>query len=302
MGPIGYAEQSANLYFNRQPSTVKSRSNEAYERNRRYLYTKLFSVYKFTLPDSWKINWFRFWLFEFGSISAIYTKEFGWVCMPYTVTKLDIQYNPAVIQVYNQFFSKPKTGVIGVNSGIVHVMDDFFGLDDLVDYYAKTLALIERGFNISAEHANVGFVARVKSKKQADTIKEAYGDATTGKPMVYIGKDDLEDETVAPIIPDAKKNYLGAELMAARRQIINDFLTDVGINNNPQIKAAQQGADEMHQNDDEVESIVNIIYDNISQDFEDINKISDLGLTVEKRYSYRGGGVSYGETDAGRDV
>ena len=134
--PITYVNQSYIDYWNMQPSQVKARANTGTNYHKRFLYQKIYSTLRFKLPENWDLNYFRFWLFNYGSISVIYTREFGWICQPYSVTDLNLYYQPKQILVYNQHIKSPKTGVIGINAGIIKIMDDYYGLDDIVTRYA----------------------------------------------------------------------------------------------------------------------------------------------------------------------
>ena len=278
-----YADQSAMSYWNMQPSQVKGRYNASTEYHKRYLYNKLFSRFKFTLPKEWDLNFFRFYLFRCGSIAVIYTNEYGWVAQPYGIVKLNLYYNPAEITVFNQFFRTDKTGIIGVNSEIIHLFDDYFGFDDLITRYAEILAQIDRAINVNLMNCNVSMFFPAQSKKQADEIKEAYAEATTGKPFVTINKDAMGDDQIGPLLGNVKGNYIVDSLLEARRNIINQFLTEVGIANANTDKKERLITDEVNQNNDETKAIIAVVYDNLKKCFDKVNQISGLSLNVALR-------------------
>lgn len=290
--PFTWLDQSMNDYFNTQPSAVKGEANDATAFNKRYLYTKLYSAFEFKLPKEWALNFFRFWLFHYGSIAAIYTNEYGWICSPYSITKLNMYYQPLGIEVTNKLLKKPKAGVIGVNAGIIRLMDDFFGLDDLVTKYAVQLAQIDRSLNVNFMNSNVTAFFEAETKKQAEEIKEAYGQATEGKPLVVVNADvmnnKLKNKTsgINTMFPSASSNYIGDKLLDARRAIVNQFLTEVGIRNANYAKKERLNSQEVNENNDETRAIVSIIEENLKESFQAINEISDLGLEVKLRYNY----------------
>lgn len=282
--PYTFQMQNYTDYFNLQPSQVKGRANTAVEFHKRYLYNKIYSVFDFTIPKEWDLNWFRFWLFKYGSIAVLYTKEFGWVSQPYGVTELNLYYNPKKILVNNQFI-KNKTGIVGINCGIVNLFDDFFGIDDLVTKYAEMLAQIDKDINVNLMNANVSLVYEAESKKEADAIKEAYGIATTGVPLVTINRDLMEHKKLTTLM-DVGGNYIVDKLLNARRTIINAFLTEVGINNANSDKRERLITSEVNANNDETEAMVSIMYRNIKSAMERINKIADLKLDVAYHFNY----------------
>ena len=281
-----YGQEMILDHFNIQPSNVKGRANAGTEFYKRLLYTKIYSTLDFSIPDSWKKNYFRFWLFHIGSIAVIYTKEFGWVCQPYSIIELDLYYNPKIIQVYNQFITTPKIGAIGVNAGIIKCMDDYFGLDDIVTRYATDLAQCDRSIEVNLMNSNVTAFFKAKSKKDADAIKEAYAQATTGKPFVVVNKEVMDDEAIETLLPKVKDNFIVPDLLQARRGILNAFLTEIGIRNANYDKRERLNSQEVNENNDETSAIISVVYDNIKKSMEVVNEISGLGLDVKLHYDY----------------
>lgn len=283
--PFFFQNQEALAYFNMQPSSVKGKANRGVEYYKRILYTKLYSVFEFTLPKAWKPNWFRFWLFHFGSIGVVYTKKYGWTCQPYGIERLDLYYNPAVIRVCNSYLDKPYIGFVGYNAGVLHLMDDYFGLDDIVTRYAEQLAELDKDININLMNCNVSYVAQVSNKKEADEMKEAYGRATTGEPFITLNK-DLIGDGIKPFFNNTSGNFIADKLHQTRRDIINAFLTEIGIRNSNLEKRERLNSQEVGENNDETRAIVSIILDNLKKDMEALNAISGLSLDVKLRYNY----------------
>lgn len=284
--PWTYQAQNMISEWNMQPSEVKGRYNNATQYYKRYLYNKVYSTLKFGIPENWDLNYFRYLLFHWGSMAVIYTNEFGWVDQPYSVEKININYNPEIIQVYNQFIKERKTGIVGVNCGIVKIFDDYFGIDDLVTHYAEKLASVDRAVDVNLMNSNVTVLLKANDKKEADTLKTAYAEATTGKPFVAINKSLVDDGEIATFFPGVATNYIADKLLQTRRGIVNEFLTEIGIRNANYDKKERLNSQEVSENNDETSAIISIIFDNIQQSFERINKISGLNLTVELNYNY----------------
>lgn len=284
--PWTYQAQNMISEWNMQPSEVKGRYNNATQYYKRYLYNKVYSTLKFGLPENWDLNYFRYLLFHWGSMAVIYTNEFGWVDQPYSVEKININYNPEIIRVYNQFIKEEKTGIVGVNCGIVKIFDDYFGIDDLVTHYAEKLASVDRAVDVNLMNSNVTVLLKANDKKEADTLKTAYAEATTGKPFVAVNKSLVDDGEIATFFPGVATNYIADKLLQTRRGIVNEFLTEIGIRNANYDKKERLNSQEVSENNDETSAIISIIFDNIQQSFERINKISGLNLTVELNYNY----------------
>lgn len=287
MYPISFQEQEAMQYFNLKPSSVQGTANIDTVTNKRYLYAKLFSVYDFKLPEEWALNYFRFLLFRFGAVGVIYTKKFGWMYAPFGVEKIDLYKQPSVITVSHELLPEIKTGVIGVNAGIIRIMDDYMGLDDLVTKYAQKLAQVEKSINVNLMNTNVAMVYAAKNKKDADAFKEAYSKATQGEPLVSLNKDIFADGLRDSLIPDVSQNFIADKLLQARRTICNEFLTEIGIRNANYDKKERLNSMEVSENNDETRAIASVILENLTKCFDDINTISSLDLGVSLNYNYK---------------
>lgn len=280
-------EQSSYLnQFNLQPASVKGQGNLSTQYYRRILFEKLFSSFKFVIPKTCPINWFRFWLFEYGSIGVVYTKQYGWIFQPYSVTALNIYYQPSDIIVTNAYLNQTVKGKIGVNAGIIHILDDYFGLAPLVDKYAVQLAEVDSALNVNLMNSKISYLFEAESKKKAMEYKEAYKQATSGEPLVVLNSGVLNGKSVSPLLPKVKDNFIALDLMETRRAIINAFLTDVGIRNVSVQKKERLTSGETNENNDETRALVSVMEDNIRNDMESINRISGLGLGVQLRYNY----------------
>lgn len=287
--PVNFYADSLINNFQTQPFTVKGTANRNADYWRRILFNKLFSVFEFELPKEWKLNFFRALLFEWGSIAVIYTDKYGWICQPYSVTKLDLYYNPKVIEVYNQFITPPKKGVIGINAEIIHLFDDFRGMYDIVNNYATQFAEIDRNIKVSLLNSMVAWLISCKDKKQAEEMKKLYSDISKGNPAVYYNKERLDDVSFQLLLGNVKNTYIVNDLLTSKRTLMNEYLTTIGIRNANYEKKERLNSQEVNENNDESKSIVSVIYDNLKDCFERVNNISGLDLKVRLRYDYKRG-------------
>ena len=279
--PITYEQNSMSQYWVRQPGTVEGQNTSATLYEKRYLYQLIFSRFKFGLPKDWNLNFFRFWLFSWGSIAVMYTREYGWICAPYSVSQINMYWNPKEIVITNSYLTNPKYGVIGVNSGIIKLFDDYGGLDDLVRHYAVKLAQIDRSIDVNLMNANVTMFFEARNKKHAQEIRDLYAQSTQGEPLVVANESVTKGKQIDTLYKDIKTTYIVNDLLQSKRTIINEFLTKIGIANANYDKRERLNTDEVNQNDEETKAMINVIYDNIKEGIAEINAISGLGITVE---------------------
>lgn len=301
--PLDYNAQSFIDYFNQRPSQVKGVWNAETDYNKRYLWFQIYSVFNFTIPDNWELNWFRFWLFQYGSIAVLYTREVGWIAYPYGIQNLNLYYQPKDIIVTSPFLQGEKIGRIGINAEIVKLFDDYYSLEDLVTRFATKLSNIDKAIDIALMNTNVAFLFEAENKKEADTIKEAYAFATQGNPLVTINKDVVGNGGLKTFFPSVKNNFIVDLLLQAKRVVVNEFLTKIGIRNANYDKKERLNSQEVNENNDETQSIISIMYKNITSAFERLNKLSggDLGLAVDYTYQYKEGGSRNGKDNTVRD-
>lgn len=296
--PVAFWQSSYYDFTNQSPSMPQNKSNEKTLINKRYLYTKLSSVFKFDLPKSslspvqlaWPKNFFRFFLFNCGTIGYIYTKKYGWVCLPYSCEKLGFYYNPHKMIFVHPEFKKELVGIRGINAGYIHCMDDFFGLDDVITMYAERLANIDKSIAINLNNSNVALTYPAENKKQAQTLREAYKQATTGEPFIPLYEKDILEKQLMPLIPGVKNNFIVLDLMESRRMIVNEFLTEIGINNANTWKRERVTNQEVNQNNQETESVVTVILENLKEDFSDFKTLTGIDVSVSLRYNMVNGG------------
>jgi hypothetical protein len=81
----------------------------------------------------------------------------------------------------------------------------------------------------------------------------------------------------------AKENFIAEDVQILKRKLINEFLTEIGINNTNQDKRERLTDDEVNANNDEVLANIQHWYDNLSEGIDKANKMFNLGLSVKVR-------------------
>lgn len=296
--PYMFIDSMATAGMQLNPREVRGQHVTAVEYYKWILYNKIYSCYKFTLPKNWSLKWFRWWLFQYGSIAVAYTNEFGWICQPYSIITLDYMYQPQKIQIYNALIKERVESTVGVDSSIIVCFDNYMGFEPIVKRYAELLASVEKDLNISLMNSNVGSYFEVDNQKEANEIKEAYTQATAGTPLTVTRKNLINGEKKS-LFPDVKKNFIGLDLMELRRSIINAFLTEIGIPNVSVQKKERLTQGEYQQNEDETKAIARVVYENIKESMNVANAVSGLNLSVEYVYNVSRETLEKGGVDNG---
>lgn len=263
----------------------------------RYLMQKIFAAFDINLDEkntAFPLNFFRFNLFLVGALAAFQVDKYSniWVIAPFSMVKHDIYWNPLEIKIAttNQSVSLAYTNkVYKVNEDAVifKCFDDYRGFADLIRNSGHQIANIDKAVKVAIMNNNVNFTAFVKNQKEATEIKKAYAKATEGEPFVPISKDLMPEDgsiltTFAQVFPASMLD----KLLTARRTIVNNFLTEVGINNANIDKKERLNSMEVNSNDEETSANVLIVLNNLKQSFEKFNELSNYNMTVDLKYNY----------------
>lgn len=289
--PITYRDQELADYFGLQPTEVHGSANISTSYYDRILLNIIYSLFKIGIPEeglSLRIpkNWLRYWLYIVGTYTTIWTNKFGWMILPYTVTLFDPYYQPKQVLCTNRFFDSEKIGLVGINCEITKIFDDYRGVLPFIRQYSSMLAACDKAIQINLMVTGRGKILGVPDKKAAAEIKEAFGKTTDGNPIVTINKDILgEGAKLADMLIDFSAPFVADKVHELKRSIMNDFLTTIGVNNANINKKERLNSDEVNANNDEVETIKSIMFENIKESFDRTNALTGLEFTVEERFN-----------------
>ncbi len=292
---IDFEKQMLINNYGLNPINVKGQSNEYNLYYKRYLYNKLYSCFDFNFGGlKWDLNTFRFLLFHYGSVGVFYTEKYGYIYAPWNPTEFNIYMNPSKIKgtAFNniKLFEK-LNGEVGTDAFIIKCFDDYRGFDDLISATSEMLANVDKTINVALMNANVNLLGFAKNKKEAEEIKTAYAQATTGDPLVILSddkKEKLTNEQRDILQPFTNHDTVQSmdRLLTCRRTILNNFLTEIGIQNANVNKKERLVTDEVNANNAEVSANVTIAYDNMKTAIEEINNVTGLKLNIDLHYDY----------------
>jgi hypothetical protein len=89
-----------------------------------------------------------------------------------------------------------------------------------------------------------------ESKSQAETMKKMFDEISSGHPAVFVNENAVNPAKF--FFNNVKQNFVGEELQTVKRSIINEFLTEIGINNANTDKRERLNSDEVNANNSEI--------------------------------------------------
>ena len=265
-------------FFATKPSEVDGVLNSSAMYYRYYLLKKLFGRFDFVIPESWDKDYMLDALFMEGYFIVTDT-EAGIVPLRAGLTGINIYNHPTTAIVANPVLGNFER-TIGVDCALVQLQANYQGVFPMINRYATMLAMCDSSIAVNLMNTKAAFVFGASNKAQAETFKKMYDEITCGKPAVFM-KDGLNDETLFswPV----KQNYIADDVQLLKRKIVNEFLTEIGINNTNLDKRERLTNDEVNANDQEVIANIQHWIDNITYGINEVNKMFGLDVRFTVR-------------------
>ena len=268
-------------FFARKPKDVDGVANTSTLYYREYLLKKILSRFEFDgLPSFWDIDYFLEVLFLDGKICITDTAA-GVLPLRCGTTGIGIFEQPTECIIANPVLGNLRR-TIDVDCALIRLQYNYAGCGWLINRYATMLAMCDSSVATNLMNTKATYVFKASSKAQAETMKKMYDDITCGKPAVFVGENGAINEENMFVMP-AKQNFIAEDVQILKRKIINEFLTEIGINNTNQDKRERLTDDEVNANNDEVYANIQHWFDNISDGIDKANKLYNLDLSVKVR-------------------
>lgn len=270
-----------NNFFARRPKDVDGVANTSSMYYRDWLLKKILSRFEFSgIPTYWDSDYFLEVLFLEGHVCITDTPA-GILPFKCGLTGIGIFEQPT-----NCIIANPVLGnfdrSIDVDCALLRLQYNYQGCGWMINRYATLLAMCDSSVAVNLMNTKAAYVFRASSKAQAATYQKMYDDITQGRPAVFVGENGNINEENMFVMP-AKQNFVADDVQLLKRKIINEFLTDIGINNTNLDKRERLTDDEVNANNDEVLANIQHWYDNIQDGINRTNALYNLGLSVKIR-------------------
>ena len=270
-----------NNFFARRPKDVDGVANTSSMYYRDWLLKKILSRFEFSgIPSYWDSDYFLEVLFLEGHVCITDTTA-GILPFKCGLTGIGIFEQPTKCIIANPVLGNLDR-TIDVDCALLRLQYNYQGCGWMINRYATLLAMCDSSVAVNLMNTKAAYVFRASSKAQAATYQKMYDDITQGRPAVFVGENGNINEENMFVMP-AKQNFVADDVQLLKRKIINEFLTDIGINNTNLDKRERLTDDEVNANNDEVLANIQHWYDNIQDGINRINSLYNLGLSVKIR-------------------
>lgn len=134
-------------------------------------------------------------------------------------------------------------------------------------------------------------VFEAETDAQVKSLQKMYDDVTRGNPAVFLkkGMKSLNKDNDSGYFLNVKNTYIGNDLLLTKRSIMNEFLTEIGINNANTDKRERLNSDEVNANNSEVRCTIVRFIDSLNECAKKINEnpnfddITNLHFSINSR-------------------
>lgn len=198
---------------------------------KQYLLQDVLSVFKFTLPDWWDADYFRYSLLGYGYVAIFKTDKFGVIPQQCNLTGYNVFYRPTKAMIANPLIGGRELD-IGRNCEIIKVMPDYSGIANIVDYYGDLMALTWEGITTNILNSKLAYIGFAGNKADAETFKKMYDRIASGEPAVIARKKSAtiaDEDKFQLFTQNLQQNYIAPQMMESLRNIQSAFRAEIGI-------------------------------------------------------------------------
>lgn len=269
---------------------VKGLNNMSALYFRKYLFQKLLSAFKFTIPELWNRDYFQYVLFGWGFICIFDSGGDGFGVIPQRcgLTGYNLFYQPRQVIITNPLLPNVHYRTINEDCVVLKINPNYSGVLDIVDYYAVKMAMLSADIESNLINSKLSYIFTVKNQSTANSVKKLYDQISQGNPAVVVDK-DLRNEDGSSnwdvFQQNLSGNYIVSDLLQDMRRIENEFCCKVGIPTMNTEKRERMSEAEITRNDVETESLIDGWMERLTDDISKANKLfPSLNMKVEKRW------------------
>ena len=275
--------------FHHNPKSVNDITNKSFFYYQFQLMTKLKSVLTVSgYPSNWNID--NMWdvLLTNGYIPIVKT-ALGTLALEGGFYGQNMYYMPTNVLINNPVLRDidEKGELLYIN----YEYNKFQGVMSLINRYAVLLANIDCSLNVSLYNSRLAHVFEAETDAQVKSLQKMYDDVSRGNPAVFLkkGMKNIGKDNDSGYFLNVKNTYIGNDLLLTKRSIMNEFLTEIGINNANTDKRERLNSDEVNANNSEVRCTIVRYIDSLNECAKRINKnpnfddITNLHFSINSR-------------------
>lgn len=215
-----------------EPSTVHARDTVISWYWRRWLLQKAMSLFTWKLPKNWDRDYFLYCLYCWGFVAIVKTDKYGVIPQSCTLGGLNVFYRPTFAMISNPLLTGILQPTIDEQCTLFKLRPDYAGIMDVTSHYAELLAMCTETVASNLYNSQLAYVFAASNKAAAESFKKLYDQIHSGNPAAVIDK-SLMDKDGKPTWTAFEQNirnvFICPELQAFKKDLLDEYLTLIGI-------------------------------------------------------------------------
>ena len=179
----------------------------------------------------------------------------------------------------NYVYSGPKL-VNGGNCYIIRNNDLMLPTFPTVRMYSLKLTNIDRAIDVNIEATKTPILVRC-SDKQRLSLKNAINQRRDNEPVIW-SVDNAEINNMVSTL-ETNAPVVFPQLQTQKHMVLNEFFTDIGINNANMDKRERMVANEVEANNEQVKAFEDVMLKVREEACKNINRLFGLNMSVKRR-------------------
>jgi len=272
--PVGDLFKSA---FGMKPTKIEAQNAARTFTYREYLTRLARGIFEIKCPRTWSRQYMEDMLLNEGvfCVTDSPVGVYPFMCSPYGI---NVQYRPTNAKITNPALPDGLDIMLGVEGVLVYMCDDrfFHGIQDLISVYAEKLADCDSAIDVNLINTKDCKVYGVPDKKTAESIRAMHDQILEGNAAVFIKKeilDGFDRKQVDVWTNHVRESFICDMVQTEKRQIIEEFLTALGINNANTDKRERLNSQEVNSNNEELKCNVSSWKENLAYCTAEVNRL-----------------------------
>lgn len=233
------------------------------------------------LPNNMEARWIERYLFSDGKCIFYKDPIMGFMVAGYGQEgSVNCYDDPTLVDpIAPNYTYTGKQLVNGDNCYVIRNNDLMLPEFSVVRYYAYKLTNIDRAIDVNIEAVKTPVLVTCTDKQRL-SLKQAINQRKDNEPVIYA--DNSFDKDMISTL-DLKPTPVFKDLQIQKHMILNEFFTDIGINNANMDKKERMVSTEVEANDEQVKACEDVMLRSRQEACKQINRIFGLNISVKRK-------------------
>lgn len=265
-----------------KPTEVHAQNTLRVDFYKSFLWRLFLGSVRIKVPAKWSIDFFRAVLLWGGAI-GVTELEGAIIPFAYSVLTRNRWHYPITVQATGELADKIHERTVGEDCELIYLESANFpncvysmGVESYIEIYAQKLANCDGAIDTNLFVTRTPWVFGVEDDNDVQNMKALVNRIFSGAPAVYykMGRKVNPNSKDLPILKiPAKENFITLDTQTAKRAIIDEFLTGIGINNANTDKRERLITSEVEANDAEINAAIALWQDNVNRGIEKVKAL-----------------------------